>query len=92
MARKMQDGSSALHPKAKDEAEKISNKRKRLNLDLAPAAYELLEQLSTDTGKSMTEVLRTGLALVGIAYEEKQQGRSLGIIEGEKVIKEILLP
>lgn len=67
-------------------------KRKRLNLDLAPAAYDLLDQLSRETGKSMTEILRTGLALVGIAHEEKQKGRSLGIVEGDKVIKEILLP
>ncbi len=77
---------------AKDNANSDKLTRKRLNLDLAPAAYNLLEQLSRDTGKSMTEVLRTGLALVGIAHEEKQKGRSLGIVEGDKVVKEILLP
>jgi hypothetical protein len=67
-------------------------KRKRLNLDLAPAAYELLQTLAADSGRSMTDVLRTGLALVGIAQEEMKKGRSLGIIDGDKVVKEIVLP
>jgi hypothetical protein len=67
-------------------------KRKRLNLDLAPAAYNLLQELTTDSGRSMTDVLRTGLALVGIAQEEAKKGRSLGIIEGDKVVREIVLP
>jgi hypothetical protein len=69
-----------------------SSKRKRLNLDLAPAAYDLLQQIATDSGRSMTDVLRTGLALVGIAQEEAKKGRSLGIVEGDRVIKEIILP
>lgn len=66
--------------------------RKRLNLDLAPAAYELLQQLSAESGKNMADVLRTGLALYGIAEEERKKGRSLGIVQDEKVIKEIVLP
>jgi hypothetical protein len=67
-----------------------STKRKRLNLDLTPEAYELLNKLSTESGKNMADVLRTGLALYGIAQEENKKGRSLGVVEGEKVIKEIV--
>jgi len=65
-------------------------KRKRLNLDLTPEAYELLERLAKDSGKNMTDVLRTGLALYGIAQDEAKKGRSLGIVKDDKVIKEIL--
>ncbi|NJL54695.1 hypothetical protein HC928_05490 [bacterium] len=87
-----------MSPRLKDEQistdtkDSPPTKRKRLNLDLAPAAYELLQELSEESGKSMTEVLRTGLALYGIAQEEMKKGRSLAIAEGDKVIKEIVLP
>ncbi|KAM3089822.1 hypothetical protein ACKFKG_32385 [Phormidesmis sp. 146-35] len=73
-------------------AEKVLTKRKRLNLDLAPEAYDLLQELATDSGKNMAEVLRTGLALYGIAHEEKKKGRSLGVVEDDRVIKEIVIP
>lgn len=64
--------------------------RKRLNLDLTPEAYDLLQQLQDESGKSMADILRTGLALYGIAQEENQKGRSLAVIEGEKVVKQIV--
>lgn len=65
-------------------------KRKRLNLDLTPEAYDLLQKLADASGKNMADVLRTGLALYGIAQEESKEGRSLGVVEDDKVIKEIL--
>lgn len=68
-------------------------KRKRLNLDLNQDAYELLQRLADESGKNMAEVLRTGLALYNIAYEEKQKDRKLGVMDrDDKVIKEILIP
>ena len=67
--------------------------KKRLNLDLTPEAYELLQKLADDSGKNMAEILRTGLALYGIAQEEKKKGRSLAVIdEKEEVKKQIVLP
>lgn len=65
--------------------------RKRLNLDLSPDAYELLQKLADESGKNMADVLRTGLALYGIAAEEKEKGRSLAVAQDDKVIKEILV-
>ena len=70
--------------------DKGTPKRKRLNLDLTPEAYELLQKLADDSGKNMADVLRTGLALYGIAQEESRKGRSLGIVEDDKVIKQIV--
>ncbi len=71
---------------------KATNKtKKRLNLDLSQEAYDLLQDLSDDTGKNMAEVLRTGLALYGIAREEKKKGRSLGVIENDRIVKELVI-
>ncbi len=65
--------------------------KKRLNLDLTPEAYALLQKLSNESGKNMAEVLRTGLALYGIAQEEEQKGRNLAVVDGDdKVIKQIV--
>jgi hypothetical protein len=69
---------------------KPSLKRKRLNLDLTPEAYSLLQSLAEESGKNMSEVLRTGLALYGIVQEESKQNRSLGIVQGDRVIKQIV--
>ena len=66
-------------------------KKKRLNLELSPQAYDLLQELANASGKKMADVLRTGLALYGIAEQAKAEGRSLGVIEGDKVVKEILM-
>ena len=64
--------------------------KKRLNLDLTPEAYELLQKLASESGKNMADVLRTGLALYGISKEEEKKGRSLAVVEDEKVVKEIV--
>lgn len=70
---------------------KAATDKKRLNLELVPAAYELLQNISDESGKSLAEVLRTGLALYGMAHDAKKQGQGIGIIEGNEVVKEILL-
>lgn len=69
-----------------------TSKKKRLNLDLSPQAYELLERLANESGKNMAEVLRTGLALYGISHEESQKGRHLAVVDNatEKIIKQIV--
>jgi hypothetical protein len=70
----------------------MANNRKRLNLDLSPEAYEMLQKLAEESGKNMADVLRTGLALYGIAQDEKQKGRALGVVEDDRVVKELVLP
>ena len=67
-----------------------SKAKKRLNLDLTPEAYELLQKLASESGKNMADVLRTGLALYGISQEEGKKGRSLAVVEEDKVVKEIV--
>ena len=76
------------------QSEKKSSKikdKKRLNLELTPEAYELLQKLAEESGKNMADVLRTGLALYGISQEESQKGRNLAVVdEDDKVIKQIV--
>lgn len=64
--------------------------KKRLNLELSQDAYELLQKLADSSGKNMADVLRTGLALYGIAEDAKDEGRALGVVEGDRVVKEIV--
>lgn len=66
-----------------------SNK-KRLNLELSQDAYDLLQKLADSSGKNMADVLRTGLALYGIAEDAKEEGRALGVVDGDRVVKEIV--
>lgn len=68
-----------------------TRQRKRLNLDLTPEAYELLQKLAEESGKNMADVLRTGLALYGIAQEEGRKGNILTVTDHDnKVIKQIV--
>ena len=46
--------------KSRKNATKISRKtKKRLNLELTPEAYELLQKLADESGKNMADILRT---------------------------------
>lgn len=82
----------SVMPKSQEKStsETTAKAKKRLNLDLTPEAYELLQKLAGESGKNMAEVLRTGLALYGISQEEEKKGRNLAVVEDDKVIKQII--
>ena len=88
--RKEKDMPTDTQVAAKKKRQSTTDK-KRLNLELAPAAYDLLQRLAEESGKSFADVLRTGLALYGIAQDAKQEGQGIGVIEGNTVVKEIIL-
>jgi hypothetical protein len=67
-------------------------KKKRLNLDLSADAHELLQRLADESGKNMVEVLRTGLAVYGIAHDERKKGRKLAVVQDDRIIKELVIP
>ncbi|MBW4538671.1 MAG: hypothetical protein KME43_05930 [Myxacorys chilensis ATA2-1-KO14] len=87
----MADNKNASVANHKTKLHVASKVRKRLNLDLSEEAYTLLQELAEAEDKNMAEVLRTGLALYGIAHEERQKGRSLGVVQDDRVIKEIVI-
>ncbi len=67
-------------------------KKKRLNLDLSADAHELLLRLADESGKNMVEVLRTGLAVYGIAHDERKKGRKLAVVQDDQIVKELVIP
>jgi hypothetical protein len=66
---------------------------KRVNFVISEKAYSDLVNLSKETMRSMTELVRLGLGLVKIALEAERKGHRLIVTtaEGEPV-KEIVLP
>lgn len=66
---------------------------KRLNINLPSTLLEELQQLASSSGKSMTEVVRTALGLVHVAYTQTGPNRRLTISdETGKALKEIIVP
>jgi hypothetical protein len=57
---------------------------------LSNADYEILQTISNESDKNMSEVLRTALAIYNIAQEEKKKGRELAIIENDEIKKIIV--
>lgn len=64
----------------------------KLNLALSPQVFSLLEDLTNSSGQSTAQVLKTGLALYGIAVDATQEGKQLAIAQNERVQQTIQLP
>lgn len=64
----------------------------KLNLALSPQAFSLLEDLVNASGQNTAQVLKTGLALYGIAVDAAQEGKQLAIAKNERVQQTIQLP
>ncbi len=66
---------------------------KRLNINLPEQMYNDLQSLANQTGRSMTDVLRTGFGLAKVALEETRGANRLAVATPEgKVVKEIVIP
>lgn len=66
---------------------------RRLNLNLPVTLYDDLSELAESQGKSMTEIVRTGLGLAHIAYTQLGKQRKLLIADNDgNTIREILIP
>ena len=66
---------------------------KRVNLNLAMKSYEDLERLAQQTGRTMTDIVWFGLALVKLYLEETTKGRKLIIASDDgRAISEIRFP
>ncbi len=65
---------------------------KRLNINLPADTFEDLRLLAAESGRSMTEVVRTSLGLAKLAYEEDKNDRVLAVANKDgKVIKQLLI-
>lgn len=68
-------------------------KLRRVSLNLPMASYQELEAVATKTTRTMTDIVRFGLALVKLYLEETGKGNKLVIASPEgKSISEIRFP
>lgn len=66
---------------------------RRLNINLPESVYQELQTLSSSTGRSMTELVRTALGLMNVAYEETARSNLLVVADKEgKPLKQLLIP
>jgi hypothetical protein len=66
---------------------------KRLNVNLPAAAFEELQRMASNSGRSMTEVVRLALGLAKIAIEEEKKDHKLVVAQADgQILKEIVLP
>jgi len=55
--------------------------KKRLTMDFDRSAYELLEELAAESGKTKAGVIKTALAVYAIAQEEAKRKNNLAVID-----------
>ncbi len=62
----------------------------KLNVQINERQNESRELMAEELGTTKAGVLKTALALLKAVLREKKAGYSLGVIDGEKVVKEII--
>jgi hypothetical protein len=61
----------------------------RMNVEFTPETAQRLEGLAERLGTTKVGALRFGLALLGVAVREAEQGNDIGVIRGDRVLREI---
>lgn len=61
----------------------------RMSVNLSPEMEKLIEATSQRENISKAEVIRKAFALLQISEQEKEKGRSIGIISEDKVSHEM---
>ncbi len=65
---------------------------KRLNINLPAEAYDDLRHMADDSGRSMTEVVRSSLGLARLAYDEGKNDRMLAVTNKDgKLVKQVVI-
>lgn len=62
----------------------------RLNVQFNDKQKKSLEQMAAELGTTQAGVLKTALSLLEVAIREKHEGNRIGVVKGEKVVKEIV--
>jgi hypothetical protein len=67
---------------------------RRLNINLPEPVFQELRALSSSTGRSMTDLVRTALGLVNTAYEETRDGKHVLVVADKsgRPIKQLVIP
>ncbi len=62
----------------------------KLNVQFNDRQAKTLEEMAGEMGTTKAGVLKTALALLEVAIRERREGNSLGVVKGDKVVKEII--
>jgi hypothetical protein len=62
----------------------------KLNVQFNDRQADRLKEMAEEMGTTKAGVLKTALVLLEVAIRERKEGNSLGVIKGDKVIKEIV--
>jgi hypothetical protein len=62
----------------------------KLNVQFNDRQTQTLEQMAEEMGTTKAGVLKTALALLEVAIRERKEGNALGVVKGDKVVKEII--
>ena len=70
----------------------MATEMKRLNINLPPPVFETLQKLASETNRTMTDVVRTGLSLAKIALEAEKAQNKLAVVSSDgRILKDIVL-
>lgn len=68
-------------------------KIRRLNVNLPEEVHNQLRDLAERSGRSMTDIVRTGLSLASVAFAEAEHRNTLAVANAEgKLIKHLVVP
>lgn len=62
----------------------------KLSVQFNDRQTKVLDEMADVLGTSKAGVLKTALALLEVAIRESREGHSLGVVKGDRVIKEIV--
>lgn len=62
----------------------------KLNVQFNDRQAKSLEEMAEEMGTTRAGVLKTALALLEVAIRERKDGNALGVVKGDKVVKEII--
>lgn len=61
----------------------------KLNVQFNDAQTEALESLASGLGTTRTGVIKTAIVLLSVAARERRAGNAIGIVNGDRVLREI---
>ena len=66
--------------------------KKRLTLDFDPGAFDYLEELALQSGKTKAGLIRSALAVYAVAKDEEKKKNRLAIIDEDgKAVKQLII-
>ena len=65
---------------------------KKFTVNFTGETYNTLDNLATELGMSKADVIRLSLSIMRRASDARRNQEALGIIKGNKVLRELVIP